>query len=59
SQLSEAELLIGRALDVIGYDVEEFAARARSGNGFILRVLAEPKEWVRGSPEALALAEAA
>ncbi len=57
--LSEAELLIGKELDVIGYTMEEIAARARSGNAFVRRVLAGPKEWVRGGPEILVRMEAA
>ncbi|HEX8696480.1 MAG TPA: nucleotidyltransferase domain-containing protein [Longimicrobium sp.] len=51
--LSEAELLVGRELDVIGYDAEQLARRVRSGNAFVRRVLAGPMEWVRGGPEAL------
>lgn len=47
-RLAEAEFLVGRELDVIGYDTDQLAARVRSSNGFIQRVLAEPKEWVRG-----------
>jgi predicted nucleotidyltransferase len=58
-RLSEAELLIGRELDVIGYTVEELASRLRSGNAFVRRVLAGPREWVHGAPEILAGTEAA
>ena len=58
-QLAEAEMLTGRDLDVIGYTVDDFEARARAGNGFVRRVLAGPKEWVRGGPEVLADVEAA
>lgn len=47
-RLVEAEFLVGREVDVIGYDDDQLAARVRSSNGFIHRVLAEPKEWVRG-----------
>ena len=57
--LTEAELLIGKEIDVIGYTPEEFTARARTGSTFVRRVLAEPKEWVRGSPEILVRTEAA
>lgn len=57
--LSEAELLIANELDVTGYTVEEFAARARSGKAFVRRVLAEPKGWIRGGPESLGRMEAA
>jgi len=57
--LAEAELLIGNDLDVVGYTREDFTTRARSGNPFIRRVLAEPKEWVRGSQEVLVQTEAA
>jgi predicted nucleotidyltransferase len=58
-RLAGAEMLIGKELDVIGYTVEELASRARSGNPFVRRVLAEPKEWVRGGPEILVRMEAA
>ena len=58
-RLVEAELLLGRELDVIGYDEQELASRLRSGNDFVRGVLAEPKEWVRGGPDTLHLAEAA
>lgn len=47
-RLVEAEFLVGRDVDVIGYDRDQLAARVRSNNGFIHRVLAGPKEWVRG-----------
>lgn len=47
-RLVEAEFLVGRDVDVIGYDTDQLAARVRSNNGFIHRVLAEPREWVRG-----------
>ena len=58
-RLSEAAFLVGRELDVIGYDSEEIAARIRSHNGFIQRVLTEPREWVLGSPRVIDLAEVA
>lgn len=50
-RLAEAEFLVGRELDVIGYDTDQLAARLRSRNGFIQRVLREPQEWVLGSSE--------
>lgn len=58
-RLGEAELLIGRELDVIGYDSEQLSSRIRSNNGFIRRVLSEPREWVRGSLDVGKLLEAA
>jgi predicted nucleotidyltransferase len=57
-QLSEAEFLVGRELDVIGYDSEQLAARIRSRNAFIQRVLSEPQEWVLGSPALFRMVEA-
>jgi predicted nucleotidyltransferase len=48
-RLAEAEFLVGRELDVIGYDTDQLAARLQSGNGFIQRVLREPQEWVLGN----------
>lgn len=58
-QISEAEFLIGRPLDVVEYSAATARQRARSGNPFLSRVLAEPKTWVYGSPEALTGTEAA
>jgi predicted nucleotidyltransferase len=58
-RLGEAELLIGRELDVIGYDSEQLSSRIRSNNGFIRRVLSEPREWVRGTLDVGKLLEAA
>jgi uncharacterized protein len=52
-QLSDAELLIGRPLDVIEYTAATARERARAGNPFLQRVLAEPKVWLRGDPEIL------
>lgn len=57
--LSEAQILVDPELDVITYDREQFAARVKSGNAFVQRVLDEPKEWVRGDAETLQLPEAA
>jgi predicted nucleotidyltransferase len=56
-RLVEAELLVGRDVDVIGYDSDQLAARIRSNNGFIQRVLTEPREWVRGRIDFSRLAE--
>jgi len=50
-QLSDAEFLIGRQLDVVEYTAATASERMRSGNPFIKRVLAEPKAWLRGDPE--------
>lgn len=57
--LLEAEFLLGRELDVIGSSEEQLAERVRAGNWFVGRVLDEPKQWVRGGPEALHGMEAA
>lgn len=57
-RLSEAEFLVGRELDVIGYDTDQLAARLRSRNGFVERVLQEPREWVLGGPEIFRSVEA-
>lgn len=51
--LAEVPVLIGRELDVIGYDLEELSARLTSGNAFVEDVLAAPKIWVRGGPESI------
>lgn len=51
--LLEAEFLLGKELDVIGIDEEQLTARINSGSTFVKRVMAEPKQWVRGGPEFL------
>lgn len=48
--LAELPILIGRDIDVIGYDAEELSARLESGNAFVEDVLAAPKVWICGSP---------
>jgi len=58
-QISEIEFLIGRPLDVVEYSAATARERARNGNPFLSRVLAEPKIWVYGSPEVLDRVEAA
>jgi predicted nucleotidyltransferase len=57
-QISEAELLIGRPLDVVEYSSATAQRRAGSGNPFLRRVLAEPKTWIYGSPAVLTAMEA-
>lgn len=58
-QISEAEFLIGKPLDVVEYSAAVALQRARAGNPFLSRVLAEPKTWIYGHPESLAGTEAA
>jgi predicted nucleotidyltransferase len=58
-RLSDAEFLMGKELDVISTDEERLVERIRAGNSFVSRVLAEPKQWVRGGPETLDRLEAA
>ena len=58
-QLSEAEFLIGKPLDVVEYNARVAHERAGAGNPFLHRVLSEPKTWVYGGPEALDVSEAA
>ena len=57
--MAEAELLIGRPLDVVEYSAATARERARSGNPFVARVLREPKAWIYGDPESLTGSEAA
>lgn len=57
--LVEAELLLGRPIDVLGYDPEDFALRVRSENPFVRRVLAGPVQWVHGGPQTLHSLQAA
>lgn len=58
-RLGEAELLIGRQLDVIGYDSGELSARIESSNAFVLGVLNAPRVWVRGGDNVLPVPTAA
>jgi len=58
-QLSEAEFLLGRPLDVVEYSAGTAGQRARSCNPFLSRVLAEPITWICGGPESLGATEAA
>lgn len=58
-QLSDVEFLLGRPLDVVEYSAGMARERARSGNPFVGRVLAEPKSWIYGGPESLGETEAA
>jgi predicted nucleotidyltransferase len=53
-ELSELELLIGRPLDVAAYTASAARERARTGNAFLRRVLAEPKAWLLGDAGTLA-----
>lgn len=52
--LAEAEVLLGRELDVVGYDRETLYSRARTG-GFVGQVMENRRkwQWIVGSPEAL------
>jgi len=58
-QLSEIEFLLGKPLDVVEYSAGTARQRARSGNPFLSRILAEPKAWIYGGPESLGATEAA
>ena len=49
-QLLDAEFLLGRPLDIVEYSADTAQQRARSGNPFLSRVLAEPKTWIYGGP---------
>jgi len=58
-QLSDVEFLLGKPLDVVEYSAGTARQRARSGNPFLSRMLAEPKTWIHGGPESLGATEAA
>lgn len=58
-RLSETEFLIGKPIDVVEYSAEAAQDRNGAGSRFLTRVLAEPKTWIHGGPEALRPAEAA
>jgi predicted nucleotidyltransferase len=58
-RLGEAEFLIGRDIDVIGYESGDLTARIESNNSFVERVLIEPRVWIRGGDEVLPLPSAA
>ncbi|MBB4636278.1 nucleotidyltransferase domain-containing protein [Longimicrobium terrae] len=57
--LAEVPILIGREIDVIGYDAEELSARLESGNAFVEDVLAAPRIWIRGGPQSIPVLEPA
>lgn len=48
--LSDAQLLVRREMDVVGYDRADLSDGVRSGNAFLTRVMAGPKLWLRGGP---------
>ena len=52
-QLGEAELLIGKPLDVVEYTTADARRRAGSGNAFLTRVLREPRRWIYGDATSL------
>jgi len=58
-QLSDVEFLLGKPLDVVEYSAGTARQRARSGNPFLSRILAEPKTWIYGGPESLGATGAA
>ena len=58
-QLSDVEFLLGKPLDVVEYDAGTARQRARTGNPFLSRILAEPKTWIYGGAESLGATEAA
>ncbi|HSW29473.1 MAG TPA: hypothetical protein VLH75_08340 [Longimicrobiales bacterium] len=50
-QLADVEFLLGKPLDVVEYSAFTARQRARSGNPFLSRILAEPKAMIkRGRP---------
>ena len=57
-QLAEAAVLLGREINPTRYTIEKLAERlgdrALPGSRFAREVLAGPKQWVAGTPEALA-----
>lgn len=48
--LADADAFLARRLDVIGRDREQLEAEADGEDGFLRRVLAQPKQWVIGDP---------
>jgi predicted nucleotidyltransferase len=57
-QLAEAAMLLGREVNPTRYSIQKLAERlgnhALPGSRFAREVLAGPKQWVAGTPEALA-----
>jgi predicted nucleotidyltransferase len=57
-QLAEAAVLLSREINPTRYTIEKLAGRlgdsALPGSRFIREVLSGPKQWVAGTPEALA-----
>jgi len=56
--LSDVEFLLGKPLDVVEYSASMARQRARTGNPFLSRILAEPTTWIYGGPESLGGTEA-
>lgn len=48
-QTGSTSLALGRDLSVAVYSAETLQRKAASGHGFVVRVLADTKRWVRGS----------
>jgi predicted nucleotidyltransferase len=53
-QTGSTSLALGRDLSVAVYSAETMQRKAASGHGFVTRVLADTKRWVRGSDADLA-----
>jgi predicted nucleotidyltransferase len=54
-RLSEVEFLLERPLDVVEYTPDLMRARLQGGNRFLQHVLAGPKLWIVGEPDAVPL----
>lgn len=48
-QTGSTSLALGRDLSVAVYSAETLQSKAARGHGFVVRVLADKKRWVRGS----------
>ena len=53
AELASAEHTLGRAVNPTIYDIAQFKRRRDTGNAFIVRVMEQPKMWIKGNEDAL------
>lgn len=49
--LQSAEVALGRTVNPTIYDMVQFDHRRKAGNAFIVRVMEQPKIWIKGSDD--------
>ncbi len=51
--LRGAEQSLGRVVNPIVYDRAQFKRRRQTGNAFIVRVMKQPKIWIKGAEDGI------